>query len=163
MEIGKNQLKKKKKLLMMEGGARHCTIFCVVFSLHTNRRNKSIEQFYGSVSLMCSQSSLKQRTQKTHNNCPKKLFMAVTAGMIWLFVYVRYRPDRGFDSLCLLPGLVLKYFCLSGEGGGGVLPIMAYTGRYMKRQLGSYSLTEVYERVGKSVIWVCERAQRANR
>ena len=31
---------KKKKLLMMEGGAWHCTIFCVVFSLHTNRRNK---------------------------------------------------------------------------------------------------------------------------
>ena len=88
--------------------------------------------------------------------------MAVTAGMIWLFAYVRYRPDRGFDSLCFLPGLVLKYFCLSGKGWG-VLPIMAYTGRYMKRQLGSYSLTEVYERVGKSVIWVCERAQRANR
>ena len=58
--------------------------------------------------------------------------MAVTAGMIWLFAYVRYRPDRGFDSLCFLPGLVLKYFFLSGEGGG-VLPIMAYMGRYMKR------------------------------
>ena len=39
--------------------------------------------------------------------------------MIWLFAYVRYRPDRGFDSLCFLTGLVLKYFCLSGRGGGG--------------------------------------------
>ena len=58
--------------------------------------------------------------------------MAVTAGMIWLFVYVRYRPDRGFDSLCLLPGLVLKYFCLSGEGGG-----TPYNGLY----------GEVYEKV----------------
>ena len=59
--------------------------------------------------------------------------MAVTAGMIWLFAYVRYRPDRGFDSLCFLTGLVLKYFCLSGEGGGGT----PYNGLY----------GEVYEKV----------------
>ena len=54
--------------------------------------------------------------------------------MIWLFAYVRYRPDRGFDSLCFLTGLVLKYFCLSGRGGGGGTP---YNGLY----------GEVYEKV----------------
>ena len=55
------------------------------------------------------------------------------------------------------------------EVQGAVLPIMAYTGRlrpkgvpfpgfrYIKGQ-GFY--TEVYERVGESVIWVCKRAQR---
>ena len=53
--------------------------------------------------------------------------------MIWLFAYVRYRPDREFDSLCFLPGLVLKYFCLSREGGGGT----PYNGLY----------GEVYEKV----------------
>ena len=36
-------------------------------------------------------------------------------------------------SLCFLPGLVLKYFCLSGEGGGGT----PYNGLY----------GEVYEKV----------------
>ena len=55
--------------------------------------------------------------------------------------------------------------CLGSRGGGG-LPIMAYTGRlrpkgapfsvfsYMKGK-GFYSLKYTYERVGKSVIWVC--------
>ena len=62
-------------------------------------------------------------------------------------------------------------FC-STSLGGGVLPIMAYTGglrptgvpfsglRYMK---GGTSLVEVYKRVGRSVICARERAQRADR
>ena len=53
-------------------------------------------------------------------------------------------------------------------GGGGVLPIMAYTGRLRPKGVPLFRLQvceriailliEVYERVGKSVIWVCERA-----
>ena len=50
----------------------------------------------------------------------------------------------------------------------GVLPIMAYTGRLRPKGVPFSGfryilLVEVYERVGKSVIWVCERTQRANR
>ena len=56
----------------------------------------------------------------------------------------------------------------------GLLPILAHTERlrpkglpflgcrYTDERVGIL-LVEVYERVGKSVIWVCERAQRANR
>ena len=59
--------------------------------------------------------------------------------------------------------------------GRGVLPMMAHTGNALPRKgylflaPGIWKgrdfnfLMEVYERVGKSVIWVCERAQRANR
>ena len=47
-------------------------------------------------------------------------------------------------------------------GGGGVLPMLAYTGRLRPKVVGILRV-EVYERVGRSVIWVCERAQRANR
>ena len=55
----------------------------------------------------------------------------------------------------------------------GLLPILAHTVRlrpkglpflgcrYTDERVGIL-LVEVYERVGKSVIWVCERAQRAN-
>ena len=52
-----------------------------------------------------------------------------------------------------------------------VLPIMAYRGNSAGKstffRLQVYErvgilLVEVYEREGKSVIWVCERAQRAN-
>ena len=59
-----------------------------------------------------------------------------------------------------------------GEGGGGdagVLRIMAYTGRLRpKGRLQIYErvgilTVEVYERVRKSVIWVCESSHRANR
>ena len=46
-------------------------------------------------------------------------------------------------------------------GGGGVLPIMAYMGKF--RPKGTFYRLQVCERVGKSVIWVCERTQRANR
>jgi len=56
---------------------------------------------------------------------------------------------------------------------GGVLPRMAYTGRlppgrgtFFRLQVyGKVGilLAEVFERVGKSVIWVCEWAQRAKR
>ena len=55
----------------------------------------------------------------------------------------------------------------------GVIPIMAYTGRLRLKggtffRLHVYErvgilLVKVYKRVGKSVIWVCERAQRANK
>ena len=56
-------------------------------------------------------------------------------------------------------------------GGGEVLPVRSYTGklhpkgvlfsgfRYNERV--GILLTEVFKRVGKSVIWVCEMAQRA--
>ena len=56
--------------------------------------------------------------------------------------------------------------------GGGILPIMAYTrgsarkGIFFRLQVYEMLgilLVEVYERVGKSVIWVCETVQRANR
>ena len=40
---------------------------------------------------------------------------------------------------------------------GGVLPIMAYTGRFRPKGVG-ISRAEVYERVGKSVIQVSKRA-----
>ena len=54
-------------------------------------------------------------------------------------------------------------------GGGGVLPMMAYTGRLRPKGIPFFRL-QVYERVGislvvvckgvgKSVIWVCKRAQ----
>ena len=53
---------------------------------------------------------------------------------------------------------------MQGSGGGGVLPIMvsAQKGYLFQASVGIL-LIEVYERVGKSIIWVCERAQRANR
>ena len=45
--------------------------------------------------------------------------------------------------------------------GGGA----PYSGLYEAASLerGSFFRLQVYEREGKSVIWVCERAQRANR
>ena len=53
-------------------------------------------------------------------------------------------------------------------GGGGLLPMMAYTGRLHPKGVSfsgfrymrgvGISLVEVYKRGGKSVIWVCERA-----
>ena len=56
------------------------------------------------------------------------------------------------------------------EGGGGVLPMMAYSGRLRPKRgiffsLQVYervgiSLVEVYKRLGKSVILVCKRAQK---
>ena len=57
-----------------------------------------------------------------------------------------------------------------GGGGGGVLPIMAYKGRFRQKR-GTFfrlqvyetvgiSLVEVYERVGKSLIWVCDRVNK---
>ena len=55
-------------------------------------------------------------------------------------------------------------------GGGGVLPMMAYSGRLRPKRgiffsLQVYervgiSLVEVYKRLGKSVILVCKRAQK---
>ena len=53
----------------------------------------------------------------------------------------------------------------------GVFPIMAYRGRpewgtlfrILVCERVGILIVEVYKRVGKSVIWVCERAQRANR
>ena len=56
------------------------------------------------------------------------------------------------------------------QGGGGVLPMIAHSGR-RRRKRGIFfslqvyervgiSLVEVYKRLGKSVIWVCQRAQK---
>ena len=58
-------------------------------------------------------------------------------------------------------------------GGGGLLHMMACTGRLLPGR-GTFfmlqvyeregiSLVEVYKREGRSVIWVCKRAQRTNR
>ena len=60
---------------------------------------------------------------------------------------------------------------VEGGGMGWVLPMMAYTGRLRPKRVPIYfrlqacervriSLAEVYKSVGKSVIWVCERAQK---
>ena len=56
-----------------------------------------------------------------------------------------------------------------GEGGGG-LPMMAYTWRFRPKGVVVFTLevngmvrillVEVYRRLRKSVIWVCERAQK---
>ena len=56
-----------------------------------------------------------------------------------------------------------------GRGGGG-LPMMAYSGRLRPKRDIFFSLqvyekegillVEVYKRLGKSVIWVCKRAQK---
>ena len=49
------------------------------------------------------------------------------------------------------------------EGGGGVLLMMAYTGRLFQASGNSDIrglLVEVYEKVGIPVIVVCERAQK---
>ena len=55
--------------------------------------------------------------------------------------------------------LVHSHSLVYPPGGGGVPPITAYTGRLRPKGVGIL-LVEVYERVGKSVIWVCKRAQR---
>ena len=50
-----------------------------------------------------------------------------------------------------------------GVGGGGVLLMMAYTGRLFQASGNSDIrglLVEVYEKVGIPVIVVCERAQK---
>ena len=61
----------------------------------------------------------------------------------------------------------------AGWGGGGVLPLRSYAAklrpkgvlfsgfRYSERV--GILLTEVFKRVGKSVIWVCEMAQTAEK
>ena len=55
-----------------------------------------------------------------------------------------------------------------GPGGGEVFPMMAYTGRLRPKGVFFFglqvyervgiSLVEVYKRVEKSFIWLCERA-----
>ena len=68
------------------------------------------------------------------------------------------------DCLVTHPKELAKLHCVANSnpprGGGGVLPIMAYTGWLQVYERVGILLVEVYERVGKSVIWVCERAQR---
>ena len=71
------------------------------------------------------------------------------------------RP-RGYKRL--LPEKVKK------TRGEGVLPIMAYTWRFRPKGVVVFTLevngmvrillVEVYRRLRKSVIWVCERAQK---
>ena len=45
----------------------------------------------------------------------------------------------------------------------GGLPLMAYKGRLQAYEREGISLVELYKRVGKCVIWVCERDKRVNR
>ena len=65
---------------------------------------------------------------------------------------------------------------MPGGGGWGLRPIMAYMGTEAPPTRGTFFRLQVYERVGtgillievyergvKSVIWVCERAQSANK
>ena len=58
----------------------------------------------------------------------------------------------------------------SGGREGGVLPMTAYTARLRPREVPcsgqgyervGISLVQLYERVGKYVLWVCERAQKS--
>ena len=76
-------------------------------------------------------------------------------------------PEYGLSPYC---------FCRKrgrkprGWGGGGVLPMMAYTWRFLPKGVPFFTLevnrmvwillVEVYRRLRKSVIWVCERAQK---
>ena len=78
-----------------------------------------------------------------------------------------------FNIFCRLSAVrrVYTVMLLDNKPGGGVglLPILAHTVRlrpkglpflgcrYTDERVGIL-LVEVYERVGKSVIWVCERA-----
>ena len=67
-----------------------------------------------------------------------------------------------------LPSSSLKLPSIGG-GGGGILPIMAHTGRlhpkgvpflrFQQCEMVGVLPFEVYERVGKSVFSVCKRAQ----
>ena len=47
-----------------------------------------------------------------------------------------------------------------GMRGGGDTPYNGLHGEALPER-GTFFRLQVYERVGKSVIWVCERAQRA--
>ena len=72
-----------------------------------------------------------------------------------------------FIALLLLPEKGTK---TKGMGGGGVLPMMVYTWRFLPKGVPFLTLevngmvwillVEVYRRLRKSVIWVCERAQK---
>ena len=71
-----------------------------------------------------------------------------------------------FIALLLLPEKGTK---TKGRGWGG-LPMMAYTWRFRPKGVPFFTLevngmvgillVEVYRRLQKSVIWVCERAQK---
>ena len=53
------------------------------------------------------------------------------------------------------------YVCVLGEGGGGEgLPKMAYFFRLLVYERVGILLVEVFQSVGKSVIWVYERDQK---
>ena len=54
--------------------------------------------------------------------------------------------------------LVCNHVTSPGRGGGGT----PYVGLYEEAppERGIFSRLQVYERVGKSVIWVCEKAQK---
>ena len=73
------------------------------------------------------------------------------------------------------PQSSMHYFILGLQprdkpGGGGVIPMMAYTGRLCPEGVSSSGfrymkgsgtlLVAVYKRVGKSVVLVCKRAQK---
>ena len=80
------------------------------------------------------------------------------------FAAVQVLVKRGLTIYRLLITMIRigNYFLtlFHGRGGGGrELLIMAYTGRHRPKGVGIL-LVEVYERVGKSVIWVRERVQK---
>ena len=80
------------------------------------------------------------------------------------FAAVQVLVKRGLTIYRLLITMIRigNYFLtlFYGRGGGGrELLIMAYTGRHRPKGVGIL-LVEVYERVGKSVIWVRERVQK---
>ena len=56
---------------------------------------------------------------------------------------------------------LLKIHCASEGGGGGVgvLPYLQF--RLQVYESVGISLVEVYKKIGKSVIWVCETAQKS--
>ena len=80
------------------------------------------------------------------------------------FAAVQVFVKRGLTVYRLLITMIRigNYFLtlfLRRGGGGREIPIMAYTGRHRPKGVGIL-LVEVYERVRKSVIWVCERVQK---
>ena len=104
----------------------------------------------------------------TDENVMDKILQGSTNSVVLLAPYTctqSYLVFYPHQQLAILISLVLW------RPRGVVLPIMAYTGRLHPKGVPFSGfrffervhilLVEVYERVGESVIWVCERAQRA--
>ena len=90
----------------------------------------------------------------------------MTVNAKFTLIFCSLSPVRRVYTVTLLD-------CKPGGGGGGQHPILAHRERlrpkglpflgcrYTDERVGTL-LVEVYERAEKSVIWLCERAQRAN-